>query len=239
MKPILCFCLCLLSAGSFCQVKVGVQAGYNYTGFTGNDIPGTADYYYHASSLSASNAGIISSIPLAKRLWLQPSLLLNEKGVKEKSGGGFLGHYYNTHLHIYYAHLPMQVMYTFINKKQWQVSAGAGGFISKGIWGTSKQSFTDYDSTGQRYTVHTSNQVHFTNDLYNYYISNKRNVKPWDYGYTVAAIAGWKHWQLKASYDFGVTDVVGQEDHHTRVFSLSAGYYFTKKKKQHTGVNQL
>ena len=230
MKPILCFCLCLLSVSGFCQVKVGVQAGYNYTTFLGKNRYSAYSYYYSVSSLPAFNAGIISSIPVFKRVSLQPSLLLSEKGAKEISQGEF-SPLFHTHLRIYYAHLPVQIMYTFINKKQWYVSAGGGGFISKGIWGTSNIKYHEYGDTAGILVTSKKNKVNFTNDLYNYN-SNKRNVKPWDYGYTVAAEAGWQHWQLKAAYDFGVVEIIDHQEHRTGVFSLSAGYYFTKKKKE-------
>ena len=232
MKPIFTFLFCAFALSAFCQVKVGVQAGFNYTTFAGNDIEPVTDYYYHASSLLAFNVGIMSSIPLVKHLSLQPSLLLSEKGAKEKSGGGFSGHYYYTNVRLYYAHLPVQVMYTFINKKELQVAAGGGFFISKGIWGTSNTRYSTYsDSTGIL-IMHSNNKINYTNDLYDYG-TGKRNVKPWDAGYTVAAAADWQNWQLKAAYDFGIKDILGISEYnhyHTGVFSLSAGYYFGKKK---------
>lgn len=229
MKSIVTILFCTFALSGFCQIKVGVQAGYNHTTFSGHDLHYVTDYYYHASSLCGFNAGIITSVPLAKRLMLQPSLLLSQKGAKEESGSW--GPYYSTHLRLCYAHLPVQVMYTFISRNQLQVSAGGGGFVSRGIWGNGKWSSERYDSTGQHYTARDGYKVSFTNDLYNYN-SGRRNIKPWDYGYTLAAAAGWQSWQLKAAYDFGVTGV-SAEAHKSGVFSLSAGYYFwgTKGKR--------
>jgi hypothetical protein len=58
------------------QIQLGVKAGYN-----NSSVPFTDEEYYTHKNLSAFNAGLLASIPLADHLFLKPEVVYSVQGI--------------------------------------------------------------------------------------------------------------------------------------------------------------
>lgn len=227
MRILLSCLLCLVVSVLFAQVKTGIQVGYNHASFEKHADQTGGSYFFRTSAIAAFNAGIISAVPVGTRFYLQPSLLLSQKGVHLERGGGFVPFYTTTNTRLYYADVPVNIVYAVINSKQLQVLAGAGGYISYGIWGYVKGTSDTYDPLGMPQSGVVDYKVRFTNNT-KQYDPNTMLVKPFDIGGNVVGETIWKNIQLTISYSYGFTKVM-EPNLKNRLFSISAGYYLFSK----------
>ncbi|SHM77246.1 outer membrane beta-barrel protein [Chitinophaga sp. CF418] len=143
----------------YSQTYVGVIAGYNAaTRYPRpNSSPGTTDY----SIKSAWRAGLIADHHLWRKFYLQPQLLLNNKGEKYKYNGEISGITYATRGNTRLMFLELQA--NFIFKQQWgngNFFAGAGPYLGRGINGKHKYEFYRF-STPETYASWSTSPVRY------------------------------------------------------------------------------
>jgi hypothetical protein len=92
MKKIFFFLLCVVSTDGFSQIKFGVEGGFNSSSFAQSGESSVAGYGMSPSSISTFNAGIVSEIPLSKKIFLQTELLYFANGTHIDGQGGESGY---------------------------------------------------------------------------------------------------------------------------------------------------
>jgi hypothetical protein len=236
MKKILFILLVFISAKSFSQIKIGLQAGYNSANFAQYGAAPLSDYGITTSAISTFNAGVVSEIPLHKRLSLQGSLFYFGSGSNVVGSGGEPAgmSYSNTTLRLFYLRLPVNIVYKIKLNDQLNILTGAGLYIAKGLSGTQK-GYQYYNGDFPPYfdTTFLNNKVHFADKANS---SDPITVKSFDFGYNILAGLEWKEFQLTATYCHGFSQVFpeGSNDagynYKNAVFGVSLAYLFTLKK---------
>lgn len=232
MKKIILLILLIIGiAPAFAQTSVGIIGGYNLNSVypkskqevLGNKI----------SSRSGWHAGLVADKRLWKKFYLQPQLLLNEKGYNAtytlNDAPTYPSGKYKTRL------LYLELQTNLLFKQQignGKLLIGGGPYIARGISGVEKVYRQYYDQNGalQRYTSY--NVIKYKNkqpDIYTY--GNIHHMKPYDAGLNF--LAGY---ELKNGLFFNV--IYSMElnnrwytkefESKNTYFGITAGYFLKK-----------
>ncbi len=233
MKKIFFVLLCFLSMHGFSQIKIGVAGGYSSASFAQSgetDIPG---YGNSSSSISTFNMGIVSEIPLGKKIFLQPGLLYFGNGTHIDEQGGESGYEGSSHttIQLYYLRLPVNIVYKMKLNNRFNLLVGTGLYVAKGLSGTGKGNSKGSSPFSGPYAYSFNNKVDFSDDN-SPSSQNDTKIKPFDFGFNVLAGIEWRNFQLTANYSHsflqGYAD--GGYNYKNAVFGISLAYLFTLKK---------
>jgi hypothetical protein len=231
MKKIFFILLCFISTHSFSQIKISVEGGYNSANFTQSaQTPGAASGT-SPSSINTFNVGIVSEIPLNKKIFLQPALLYFGNGTHINGAGSDSGYQYYSHtaIQVYYLRLPVNVVYKLKLNDHFNFLAGAGLYAAKGLSGTGKGNSGGSSSTAAPFAFSFNGKVDFSNANSSY---NQININPFDFGFDLLAGVEWKKFQLAANYSRGFSQVCsdGGYNYKNAVFGISLAYLVSSKK---------
>jgi hypothetical protein len=231
MKKIFFLLLLFISTHSFSQIKIGFAGGYNSAKFVQAGNPPLSDYGNFPSSINIFNAGIVSEIPVSKKIFLQPALLYFGNGTHingESLNPGYAT-YSHTDIQIYYLRLPVNIVYKMKLNNQFKLLAGAGLYAAKGLSGTGKGIIEGSGISGLPFAYAFNSKINFTSGNSS---ANDTNIKPFDFGINILAGVEWKSFQLTANYSRGFSQVYsdGGYNYKNAVFSVSLAYLFSLKK---------
>ena len=228
MKGLIFCTLSLLSIGCAAQIRFKVLAGYNDASLP--EIGGGYDGWDQNSSANSFHAGVAAEIPLGKNWFLEPALLYFGNGAhivnnNVNPGGGRSTEEFT--LRLYYLRLPVNLLYKIKLGRSFHVIAGAGLYVSRGLWGTQK----GYDSptyNGNAFRPPPvqviDNNIKFTNDIY----PSNLTFNPYDFGYSFLAGLEWKHLQLIPAISNGLIKAYTGSGYNLKnsAFSISLAYKF-------------
>jgi hypothetical protein len=222
MKKLLVVVFCFISAGSFAQVRLGLQGGYSSSNFYS---PGTDPNEISISHISSYVAGIVAEANLNKTFFVQSGLQWAGKGAV-KNRGVFALYGANTTIRLNYLQLPLNLGVKFPLSKDVKVFAEGGIYAAVGISGTEKGSNVDQiagTSTVERKVNFSNNPPAPVTTTY---------FKPFDAGYTVSAGIDWKLLQLSANFNKGFSNAIatGSTTCINQVFNVSLAYYLFEIK---------
>ncbi|MFZ5977534.1 MAG: outer membrane beta-barrel protein [Hydrotalea flava] len=189
------FCLC--TTASFAQLKLGVEVGYNTSGFIdqGSDIQ-----YFNLSRIPTFQAGIVAEQTLNKHFSASSGLIFFQKGGrKDKTVFATTGA--STTSKFNYIQIPLNLQYSIPLNKTLKALVGAGFYGAVGISGTEKG--TDEEISGN--TTVVNNKVKFSNNPY--YTSGTTYVKPLDFGYDVLVGLAYHQFEFKATLTNGFGNI--------------------------------
>jgi Outer membrane protein beta-barrel domain len=231
MKKIFFFLLCFVSTHSFSQIKIAAEGGYNSARFVQSGETPSADYGNSPSSISTFNAGIVSEIPLSKKIFLQPALLYFGNGTHIEGQAINPGYesFSHTAIQIYYLRLPVNVVYKMKLNNQFKLLAGAGLYAAKGLSGTGKGIIEGSGLSTTAFAYAFNSKVNFSNDNSS---SNETNINPFDFGFNLLAGIECKNFQLTANYSHGFSQVYsdGGYNYKNAEFGIALAYLFSLKK---------
>jgi hypothetical protein len=233
MKKIFFALLCFVSTHSFSQIKIGIEGGYNSTSFSQAGESSATAYRMFPSSISTFNAGIVSEIPLSKKIFLQPGLLYFGNGTQivEKGGeSGYEGYAHST-IRLYYLRLPVNVVYKMKLNSHLNFLAGAGLYAAKGLSGTVKGNSEGMSPFAGPYAYAFNYKVDFSKDKL-YSSQNTTFINAFDFGFNVLAGLEFKCFQLTAKYSRSFSEIYSYDGYNYKnaVFECSLAYLFSLKK---------
>jgi|ERR1035438_5351041 hypothetical protein len=97
LKKIFFVSVCFVSTDSFSQMKIGVEGGYNAASFAQSGETPIADNEIYRLSISTFTAGLVSEIPLNRKMYLQPELLYFGNGRHLDEQGALPGYQSSSH----------------------------------------------------------------------------------------------------------------------------------------------
>jgi hypothetical protein len=200
---------------SFAQIRFGPKVGLNFS-----ELPNKTKYIIDQQFYSGYHAGVIAEFKLFDHLFLQPGVLISNKGSKyivgNHSGGSTTG-FSNFQFSSFYADIPVNLVYNF-NKHSYKLFLIAGPQIGYGFTGKWTA------------TYETSSNVHFGS-------GPEDDLKPFDYGINFGGGIEKDRFQISASYYQGlrtlsVLNPPLQEQKYKGV-TVSIAYLFGKEKRVH------
>ncbi|MCF6402839.1 PorT family protein [Chitinophaga filiformis] len=225
--------LALLAIGitpSFGQTSVGIIGGYNLNSIypkSNHEVLG-----YKVSSRSGWRAGLVADKRLWKKFYLQPQLLLNEKGYNRPFTTNVAPAYATGEFKTRLLYLELQANLLFkqqIGKSK--LFVGAGPYIARGIGGLETWDIQSYDQNGVLQSSTNYSAIVYRNKKPDYSYGNVVHVKPYDVGFNF--LAGY---ELKNGLFFNVT--YGRElnnrgytrgfESKNTYFGLTAGYFLKR-----------
>jgi len=232
MKKIILFTLLAIgTAPTYAQTSVGIIGGYNLNSIRPNSTWKALGY--DVSSRSGWRAGLVADKRLWKKFYLQPQLLLNEKGYNSTYLWDVPPSYSNTHLKTRLLYLELQANLLF--KQQIgnsKILVGAGPYIARGISGIQILD-SDYYNSNMGSMARSINYavVNYRSKAPDYVYGNIVHIKPYDMGFNM--LAGY---ELKNGLFFNVVYSLelnnnGFNKHYKNkntYFGLTAGYFLRK-----------
>lgn len=213
------------------RIAVGIVGGYNENSIRPNSTWKALGY--NLSSGSGWRAGLIADKRLWKKWYLQPQLLLNEKGYNSAYLWDVPPTYADSHLKTRLLYLELQANFLF--KQQvgnGKIFAGAGPYIARGISGLQTSDGQYYDSNiGAIVRSVNYSVVNYRSKRPGYAYGNVLYVKPYDMGLNV--LAGY---ELKNDLFFNAVYSLelnnnGFDKHHKNKntwFGVTAGYFLRR-----------
>ena len=229
LKKILFVFLCLVAMDCFSQIKIGIEGGYNAASFAQSGETPIADNKMSQSSLSTFAAGIMSEIPLNKRMFLQPELLYFGNGTYLDEHGTLPGYESSSHtaIQLYYLRLPVSVADKLMLSNHFYFVPGAGLYAAKGLLGTAKGNDEGSSSFAGPFAYDFNKKVDF---------SNRNSLSPqsttfiqtFDFGWCVQAGLELNRFEFKATYTNSFSEIysVGGYHYKNSVLELSLTYLF-------------
>ncbi|PSL30913.1 outer membrane beta-barrel protein [Chitinophaga ginsengisoli] len=228
-KLILLSLLAISMLPVFAQTSIGVIGGYNLA--WRYPIGPQQDANHDYSLKPRWRAGLVTDHHLWKKLYLQPQLLLNTKGLHEKiSSIGAPDRFdYSTERDLRVLYLEIQA--NFLLKERLghgKVFLGAGPYLARGITGRSKaKGFSSLG--GQRTDYDMQVPVKFSNNV----VYNTPNVYEKHYDAGINFLAGY---ELKnglffnAVYSRGLKNLYYDDSYKSKntYVGLSVGYFFKR-----------
>jgi hypothetical protein len=226
----------LLTILLFSYVRVDAQVGYSpEVGVGMSSMHFAPPFGFTSATISplvSGKVGGLVDIPLNKHLYFQAGLSFSSKGAVRAFSyyrNDSFNESVNQTLHIYYADLPVNVVFKSGHQGRGRFVAGLGATPSYIIAGKNKLS-DNFDSSGIR-TV--------TNDNLN--IIRGQTVKGFDIGMNLTA--GYElptGLFFRLYYTFGIQDIgPGSEIDKNRVWGISAGYLFGKGRNVNKEASDL
>jgi len=216
MRKLLIVIFCLCTTASFAQLKLGLQAGYNSSGFIdkGSDVQ-----YFNLSRISTFQVGLVGEQALNKRFSLSSGLIYFQKGgQKDKTIFATTGA--STVSKLNYIQIPLNIAYNIPFHKNWKAIIGAGLYGAVGLSGTEKGS--DEEISGN--VTPLDNKVKFSNNPY--YTAGITYVKPLDFGYNVLVGVAHNNFEFKVTLSNGFANIypTGSTRFANSVFGFTIGY---------------
>jgi hypothetical protein len=231
MKRIILLTLLAFSiAPAFAQTSVGIIGGYNL-----NSIYPKSNHEalgYKVFSRSGWRAGLIADKRVWKHVYLQPQLLLNEKGYNSTYGPTEAPSYLIAKFKTRLLYLELQANILF--KQQignGSLFVGAGPYIARGISGTDRLDEQYYDMDGVLRGRTQYYVIDYRNKLPEYSYATVQYMKPYDAGLNF--LAGF---ELKNGLFFNVTYSMELNNHRytksfeskNTYFGITAGYFLKR-----------
>ncbi len=199
---------------SFAQIKFGPKAGFNIS-----ELPNNTEYIIGNHHIySGYHAGITADIRLVKELFLQPGVLITNKGSKYVAGNNIDGSttgFSNFQFSGFYTDIPINLAYKF-DLRTYKILLIAGSQLGYGLTGKWKTS----DGT--------TSKVHFGNDPVD-------DFKPFDYGLDFGAGVEVGRIQITSLYYMGLKSLSTLnpplKEQKFKVISISVAYLFGKEKR--------
>lgn len=196
MKKLAVIILCFTSATSFSQLKLGIQAGYNYSQFSDQ---GNNQQDYHLSGISTFQIGLAIEQSLSKNIFFESGLLFIQKGGHKEPTYFTNNMGSTTTTKINYLQLPLNLAYKTAISKNFKLVIGSGIYVSTGISGSEKGT----DNTSGNTTI--NNKIHFTNS--SAYASGSTAIKPFDLGFNINTGIEWQKFQFMANFSRGFGNI--------------------------------
>lgn len=202
-----------LADPAFAQIKYGPKAGLNFS-----ELPNYTEYIINQQIYNGYHFGIISEFKLSGKLFLQPGLLISNKGseyiVGNNTGGNTTG-FSNFQFSAFYADVPVNLAYK-IGRASYKFLLLAGPQIGYGLTGKWEA------------TYGTESDVHFGN-------GPEDDLKPFDYGVNIGAGLEAGRFQISSQYYIGLrtlsTVTPPLEEQKYKVLTISIAYLFGKDQK--------
>lgn len=199
---------------SFAQIKFGPKAGFNIS-----ELPNNTEYIIGNHHIySGYHAGVTADIRLVKELFLQPGVLITNKGSKYVAGNNIDGSttgFSNFQFSGFYTDIPINLAYKF-ELRTFKLLLIAGAQLGYGLTGKWKTS----DGT--------TSKVHFGNEPVD-------DFKPFDYGLDFGAGVEVGRIQITSLYYMGLKSLSTLnpplKEQKFKVLSLSVAYLFGKEKR--------
>lgn len=231
MKKLLLLALLSISMlPAYSQTSIGVIGGYNLNSvypISKQETPG-----YNVSSRSGWRAGLVADKRLSKKFYLQPQLLLNEKGYNRTYTSNEAPTYPSGEFKTRLLYLELQTNLLFKQQiRNGKFFAGAGPYIARGVGGTEKLDDQYYNTDGKLLRSTNYYIIKYRNKIPDYIYGNIRHVKPYDAGLNF--LAGY---ELKNGLFFNVTysmelnnrGYTKASESKNTYFGLTAGYFLKK-----------
>lgn len=222
---ILSFCAAalLLTASAKAQRGAQLRAGVNLANISVNDAGGVNS----ANNLTSFQVGILTDIPLAGIVHLQPGLIYTGKGSKvERGEEGGLG-YYKATVNPYYVEIPATVLVKIPLSANSRFIAGAGPYLGVGVAGKRKV---------ESAFLNTERSIKFSNDDPTTFGEDEGAalgvLRRFDYGFNSTVGIEGKSLVLSANYGYGLaklqsgTDNGADNNNKNRVLSFTVGFKF-------------
>lgn len=199
---------------SFAQIKFGPKVGINIS-----ELPNNTEYIIGKHHIyTGYHLGVTSEIRLVKELFLQPGVLITNKGSKYTVGnnsGDSANGFSNFQFSGFYTDIPINLAYKF-DRRTFKLLIIAGAHLGYGLTGTWKTS----DGT--------TSKVHFGNDPVD-------DFKPFDYGLDFGAGVEVGRIQVTSLYYMGLKTLSTLnpplKEQKFKVLSISIAYLFGKEKR--------
>ncbi len=231
MKKIILFILLAISlAPAYAQTSVGIVGGYNLSsGYLESNWEG---WHYNVSSRSGWRAGLIADQPLSKKFYLQPQLILNQKGYNYSPIIDIPDNpYYKYKRQLLYLELQAHLLY----KRQIgnsKLFLGAGPYIGRGISGRERVESYQLGQDGQPYIYPEYNIIKYKKPVNrNYSELDVTYIKPYDVGLNLLAGYELKNGLFfNAIYSFGFNNHSRYDAYksYNGYLGITVGYFLKK-----------
>jgi len=218
---------------SFSQTAVGIEGGIGMSSM--HFAPSTYPILYTTASTGAIFSGKLGGlidVPLNKHIYFQAGLSVSRRGAVRQFSyykNDSFNEQVNQTLSIYYADMPLSVLYKSGMQGKGRFIAGIGATFSYIIGGNNKLSdYSVYNDT-------------LSNTNSNGKIIDGSTIHAFDLGLNMCAgyelSAGLF---FKAYYTIGINDVgIGTEIDKNRMWGISAGYFFGKSRNVNKEADDL
>jgi hypothetical protein len=227
LKALVVLMVLALGIPSFGQ-KIGVQAGFNLsemhynfdTGDTEVDEQMNEDMKEFISPRPGFHIGVMGDVELAEFLSLQGGLLFTTKGYKMEMEDNVTGEELfkmKGHADLYYLELPIMATANIPLADEVDFRVSAGPYVGAGLFG---KAVAETEFMGE--ITKEENDIEWGED---------GDMKRLDYGATFGAGLRFNAFELGASYDLGLADLVADPDisefcMKNRVLKFHGRYWF-------------
>ena len=196
MKKLVMIILCFASATSYAQLKLGIQAGFNFSQFVDQ---GNNQQDIHLTAISTFQIGLAAEQTLSKHFFFETGLLFIQKGSYKEPTYFTNNTGSTTTTRINYLQLPLNLAYKAALTKKIKLIVESGIYISTGISGSEKGT----DNTTANSSI--NNNIHFTTSPA--YVSGSTAIKPFDLGLNANAGIEWQKFQFMANFSRGFGNI--------------------------------
>jgi len=227
--------LTLLAAGmlpAYSQTSIGIIAGYNLNNQRIPNLEESGGDLSKNGSVLSWRAGIVTEHHLAGKFFLQPQLILNNKGAKYTAEIPATTYYADTRRRLLYLELQANALFKQPVRKG-TFFAGAGPYIGRGIEGRDKtkgyQTYPNLFKFDAYYVIKYRNKI--PSGEPNYSEAGVAYAKPIDAGVNFQAGYECKNGLFfNAVYSLGLANIGYAKEYpiRNRYIGLSVGYYFKR-----------
>jgi hypothetical protein len=233
MKKIFFAFVCFVATDSFSQTKIGFEGGFNSASFAQSGESFLNGYRSSSAAVGTFHVGIVSEIPLSKKIFLQPGLLYFGNGthiIEQGSDSGYKASAHTT-IQLYYLRFPVNVVYKIKLNNNLNFLAGAGLYIAKGLSGTIKGNGEGTSPFAGPFAYSFKDKVEFSN-ADSSSSQNNTIVKSFDAGFGILAGFGCKIFQLTAKYSRSFSEIYsdGGYNYRNAAFECTLAYLFSFKR---------
>jgi hypothetical protein len=228
----------LLAVGTRAQLKVGIQAGYNTSGWDYTGHTNSTGYVTETEGLGGFQGGVLTELGLSNKLALRTSLLYIRKGTQLNTH--YRPHTGNRTIKVSYLELPVTVSY-HVDYNKFRFGLGAGLYGGLALSGKHKGTLYSTPIGGTTTSQQFSNDIKIgsTGGELVPSFSDAFALDRYDYGYTVlSSIEFNRMLLLNVSYTAGLRDLLSDgyawsynENFRNRTVSISLGYLILKGKQ--------
>jgi Outer membrane protein beta-barrel domain len=198
---------------SFAQIKFGPKAGLNFS-----ELPNNTQYIINQQIYSGYHLGVITEFRLFDNLYLQPGVLISNKGSEYIVGNNTVSNttgFSNFQFSGFYADIPLNLAYKF-DRRTFKLLLIAGPQVGYGLTGKWTA------------TYGTKSNVHFGNDPTD-------DLKPFDYGINIGGGLEAGRLEISSQYYLGLRMlspwIPPLKEQKYKVLNISVAYLFGKSKR--------
>jgi len=198
---------------SFAQIRYGPKVGLNFS-----ELPNKTKYIIDQHFYSGYHAGVVAEFKLFDDLFLQPGVLISNKGSRYIVGnntGGITTGFSSFQFSGFYADIPLNLVYKF-NRHAFKLFLIGGPQIGYGFTGKWTA------------TYETSSGVHFGS-------GPEDDLKPFDYGISLGGGIEKGRIQISSQYYQGLRTLSTLDpqlnEQKYKVITVSVAYLFGKEKR--------